>query len=576
MNHILTSLLQDLRAATSFENAAVVLLDVLQQLTEDHLTISDFKNTGKTLRSLVHLRPAGGYRGLVLLESGANQAAQFEKAILGPSLFSSATTWTLIEQRASAIAVDVRKGQLWLLRDRSMVDFSSLKQSLPHLAESQTLQHLLDRGTTHVLAIPMNGPGNSLHGMISIETNCLQAVGPEFVWSACYETLQLVADVATPILIALPLHTSAAIRNDPQLPVVGASMENLVNLLKVFADQDETILLTGATGVGKSRLAAWCHAHSKRRNKLFQTVDLMTVPQDMQMAELFGWKKGSFTGAIGSQQGCVARAEGGTLFIDEIDKLSLQAQAGLLQLLETRRYRVLGDPGELRKANVRFIIGTNTDLKTAVAEGRFREDLYFRINVLPVRVPSLNERLDEIADWGRFMAIRHHQETGYQGSAALNADAALTLSNYSWPGNLRQLDNVIRRAYAIALIDHNSDQGDLIISLPHIEQALGFETSGETPSLLSALRIAARTYAEEALRRAEYHAEHDDLLDLNYTSVFRGLVLQAVFERLNDLKQVYITFGQERLISSRNHTKHFRNELEKVEQFSRLLDKNVD
>src|SRR5206468_257763 len=130
---------------------------------------------------------------------------------------------------------------------------------------------------------------------------------------------------------------------DPLLPVVGPSMEGLINLLRVFSRQEETVLISGPTGTGKSRLARWCHAQSPRRERTFETVDLQTVPVDIQMAALFGWRKGAFTGAVGDQAGWVEQADGGTLFLDEVDKLSLSAQAGLLQLLEERRYRVLGD-----------------------------------------------------------------------------------------------------------------------------------------------------------------------------------------------------------------------------------------
>ena len=159
--------------------------------------------------------------------------------------------------------------------------------------------------------------------------------------------------------------------------------------------------MLGPTGAGKSRLARWCHSRSQRKERPFEAVDLMTIPEDMQMAELFGWKRGAFTGAVSDHAGCIARAEGGTLFIDEIDKLSLKSQAGLLSFLETRDYRRLGDPASAQKADVRLIIGTNADLKKSVEAGEFREDLYYRINVLPVHLPPLADRADEIPAWGR-------------------------------------------------------------------------------------------------------------------------------------------------------------------------------
>ena len=163
---------------------------------------------------------------------------------------------------------------------------------------------------------------------------------------------------------------------DPLLPVVGQEMSRILTYLKIFVEHNETILISGDTGVGKSRLALWCHENSVRKNGPLEVLDLSTIPEEMQMAELFGWKKGAFTSAISDHQGAIFRAEKGTLFIDEINKLSLKAQAGLLQLLESNRFRPLGDSSPTQKADIRFIIGTNIPLKILVERGAFREDLY--------------------------------------------------------------------------------------------------------------------------------------------------------------------------------------------------------
>src|SRR5262249_7450564 len=151
--------------------------------------------------------------------------------------------------------------------------------------------------------------------------------------------------------------------------------------------------------------------------------------------ELFGWRKGAFTGALKDNPGALGRAEGGTLFIDEVDKLSLRAQTGLLHVLEERMYRPLGDPGSERPANVRFIAGTNANLSQAVKEGRLREDLYYRINVLPVQLPPLAERRDEVAAWAIFMARRRHEESYAGGQAELSQGAIAVLIAEPWPGN---------------------------------------------------------------------------------------------------------------------------------------------
>src|SRR5262249_23145946 len=150
---------------------------------------------------------------------------------------------------------------------------------------------------------------------------------------------------------------------DQFLPVVGPAMTPLVEMLRIFAEQEETVLLTGPTGAGKSRLARWCHQHSRRAKGQFEILDLATVPEDLQLADLFGWKRGACTGAARDTAGAVTRAAGGTLFIDEIDKLSMRAQAGLLRVFEERRYRPLGEGASDRAADVRFIVSTNANVR---------------------------------------------------------------------------------------------------------------------------------------------------------------------------------------------------------------------
>src|SRR5262249_55915466 len=140
---------------------------------------------------------------------------------------------------------------------------------------------------------------------------------------------------------------------DDLLPVIGAATAKIVEVLRVFAQQEETLCITGPTGAGKSRLARWCHARSKRHTRPFEILDLLGVSEELQAGELFGWRKGAFTGAIHDPPGAVARAQGGTLFIDEIDKLTFKTQASLLRLLEERAYRPLGERAGDRRADVR-------------------------------------------------------------------------------------------------------------------------------------------------------------------------------------------------------------------------------
>ena len=567
----ITTLIQTLRCYTSFEDAAVIVLRLMLQLVDNALQTSNYQKSAKLQRGIMHLRPTGGYRGLVVFDYKKNALIIPKQEAVNAAIYSSATTWRLIETHANAIAVDVSLGQ-FEIADDSTINVIDNDNLAPAAFEGlASLQRFSNRGTTHLYAIPLLGPGNTIHGIVSLEVRCRSAIGRHFIWSDCAKKLQLIADLATPTLIALPLHTAPTITGDPKLPVIGASMTNLINLLKVFTQQDETILISGPTGTGKSRLAAWCHTQSLRSDGPFLTLDLLSVPEEMQMGELYGWKKGAFTGAVKDQQGCVTRAEGGTLFIDEIDKLSLKAQASLLQLLETRQYRVLGEPGSSKNANIRFIIGTNADLKEAVAEGNFREDLYYRINVLPVRLPPLAERKDEIPAWADFMITRRHEEVGKNGTAKLSADATLVLIHYLWPGNLRQLDNVLRRAYAMALADGQFTDNTIIINKTHIDNALNFETNRKDDVLIAALQHAAAAYVDEAI----LFAERGETLDIKHIGVLRGLVLETALQRFKDLKKVYQLFGHHRLLAGRNHTQDYRRETGKVKQLGELLGRVI-
>jgi DNA-binding NtrC family response regulator len=391
----------------------------------------------------------------------------------------------------------------------------------------------------------------------ALETHETTAPDPEPIRREASPRLQLVVDKDAPSSRAMPPRPGASAEPDEYLPVVGASMASLVAMLRVFARQDETILLSGPTGVGKSRLARWCHECSERRQSRFESIDLMTVPEELQMAELFGWRKGAFTNAVKDNPGCLARAEGGTLFIDEVDKLSLKAQAGLLQVLEERTYRALGEAGNEQRANVRFIVGTNANLLEAVHQGTFREDLYYRINVLPVRVPSLDERRDELGAWARYMLERHHREKNPTGTARLSLAGEQLLEQGSWPGNLRQLDNIIRRAYTLALVELGGTSEDLELREPHIQRALEYEGGTSTSSLAEALCQAARAFVLEAQRRRAP-------LDIDLAESFRGFVLAEAVQKVGR-EEAFRLVGRESLVKGRNHVKALKQELKKAE-----------
>ena len=483
---------------------------------------------------MLHLRPGGGYRGLVVHELSTSAG----------SPVPSATLWRLVSERGAAVPFDVR-----------MNAWGETVDAAPGRDIAESVMLLRERDVTHVLAVPMRSADGSLTGMVTFEADCPRGTGEKNFWGGAVDELQVWIDVATPALLQLAPKAVDTRREHPLLPVVGASMSPLVALLDIFASQPETLLLTGQTGTGKSRMAAYCHAQSGRSGGPFVHLDLQTVPEEMQMAELFGWKRGAFTGAVADKPGAVERADKGTLFLDELDKLSLKAQAGLLQLLETRKWRRLGDRGGENTADVRFIVGSNIALRAAVAKGDFREDLYYRINVLPVNLPALDERADEIPGWAFYMAERRHVEGGLPGAVTVTAEAAALLAGRRWPGNLRQLDNVVRRAYAISLTGLTPD--GVTLSGAHVERALAFEGSGggaeRVGGLAEALGLAARSYLGAV-----------DPPTLDDADLFRGVLLAEAVAQFGGVKEAYVALGRESTVQSRNHQREYRKALDVV------------
>jgi len=558
----IAALLTSLRAARTFEDACAATLRPMLAVAAEALAHSPFGARGRILRGLVHLRPDGGYRQLVVLERRADKKQGGDGWTIhhNPDLLPSATAWRFVAGERCSVSIDVALGKVEPNRAGSQAVFE--KPPAPFGSE-ESIQRMLGRDATHVLVVPLCAPGGAVDGMISLEASCQAAVGQEFVWRSVDEKLQLLAEVALPHLSRLPVGAAASARVDEFLPVVGKSTAGLIEMLGVFARQEETILIGGPTGAGKSRLARWCHEQSQRRGKRFEVLDLVTIPEELQAGELFGWRKGAFTGAVKENAGCLERAEGGTLFIDEIDKLSLKAQAGLLGVLEERRYRPLGEGVGDRRADVRFMVGANADLQAAVRAGTFREDLFYRINVLPVKLPPLGERRDEIGGWARYMLERRHREAGADGPATIDADVEPLLTARDWPGNLRQLDNIVRRAYTLALLEAGGAPSTVALGRRHVERALQYESSAApSRSLVDLMAVAADAFVTAAEKKG---------LDLDLADAFRGFVLGCAVERAGDRDAAFRLVGKEQLVKNRNHHKALKRELERVAELARAV-----
>jgi DNA-binding NtrC family response regulator len=559
----LITLLERLAIARTFEDATATLLQATLDVAEETLAASPYAG-GRILRAMVHLRPDDGYVHLVGLEA-ARDGARGALAQGGGMHLPSATAWRWVEEHARSVEIDLVAGAVKLLAGPTLEELPALK-----LDGQGSLALLVDRDVTHLFVVPLRAPGGPIDGMLCVEAQCQEAIGEPFPWGACDPPLETLAAAAGAYVTRLPVTPVEKSATDPLLPVVGASMGRVIAMLRVFAEQEETLLLSGPTGAGKSRLARWCHERSRVPGP-FEVLDLATVPEELQLAELFGWRKGAFTDAARDTPGALMRAEGGTLFIDEIDKLSLRAQAGLLRVLEEKKFRQLGAGSAEREARVRFVIGTNGDLHALARRGQFREDLYYRINVLPVRVPCLRDRADEIVPWARYMLQRR---AGVEGVRIL-PEAARLLAAEPWPGNLRQLDNIVRRAHALSLITRGGADAEPTLGPEDVARALAYEHDGKgsPTSVLELWERAAEAFVTEAERRA---LAGEPRLDLDLVEAFKGQVIEMARRRLGgdekeSVRRAYLLLGKEGTVESRNQGAHHRRELEKLHEARRIL-----
>jgi two-component system nitrogen regulation response regulator GlnG len=232
------------------------------------------------------------------------------------------------------------------------------------------------------------------------------------------------------------------------IPLVGRSpaMQELYRALARLMQTDLTVMITGESGTGKELVARALHDYGKRRRGPFVPVNMAAIPRDLIESELFGHEKGSFTGAMQRASGRFEQAEGGTLFLDEIGDMPMDAQTRLLRVLQQGEYTTVGGRTPI-KTNVRIIAATNKDLRGAIRQGLFREDLFFRLNVVPLRLPPLRERSEDISDLVRHFFTLVEKE-GLPRKQIDNA-ALEKLKRHRWPGNVRELENMVRRLAAL-------------------------------------------------------------------------------------------------------------------------------
>jgi len=300
---------------------------------------------------------------------------------------------------------------------------------------------------------------------------------------------------------ASPAAEEAPAVPEEKLPLIGRSpaMQEIYRVLARLMSTDLTVMITGESGTGKELVAKALHDYGKRRSGPFIAINMAAIPRELIESELFGHEKGAFTGATNRYAGRFEQAQGGTLFLDEIGDMPLEAQTRLLRVLQEGEYTTVGGRQRLR-ADVRIIAATHRDLRQLVRQGLFREDLYYRLNVVPIRLPPLRERREDIPE-----LVQHFLSQGFAvglPQKSLDAAALERLKRHRWPGNVRELENVIRRLsalYAQEVIGVDVIEAELAEAAPGV-------VSEEAPPADESLSAAV----ERHLRT--YYSAHKDIL----------------------------------------------------------------
>jgi DNA-binding NtrC family response regulator len=319
---------------------------------------------------------------------------------------------------------------------------------LPGMDGRQVLQAALDR-YPDIIAIVITGFGTVKDAVEAIKQGAADFITKPFQFDALLHVVRSALEQRR--LKSENAYLRSQLEDRYRIAgLVGRSrvMRDLFQLLETVAATASTVLIMGETGTGKELAARAIHHSSPRRANRFVAINCSAIPETLLEAELFGHVRGAFTGAIGTRQGRLEQAHRGTLFLDEIGTMSPALQAKLLRVLQEREFERVGDSHTI-KIDVRVIAATHSDLARMVAEGAFREDLFYRLNVIPVRLPPLRQRREDIPLLVQHFLQRLTAESG-RGTVTVSQEAMRRLMAYHWPGNVRQLENAIERALAFS------------------------------------------------------------------------------------------------------------------------------
>jgi transcriptional regulator with GAF, ATPase, and Fis domain len=279
--------------------------------------------------------------------------------------------------------------------------------------------------------------------------------------------------------------------------IVGTSsaLQTVLTRISKVAPTDSTVLITGETGTGKELVARAIHRRSNRGSRAFVSVNCAAVPRDLIASELFGHEKGAFTGAVQRRLGRFELAEGGTIFLDEVGELSADTQVALLRVLQEREFERVGGRQPIR-VHVRVVAATNRDLKAAVANGTFREDLYYRLNVFPLEMPPLRARRTDIPLLVEYFIDRYGRKAG-KNIRRVDKKTLQLLQSYPWPGNIRELQNIIERSVIVCETDTFTVDESWLSQQSHTER------SNNKMHLSQKLAAREKEVIEEALRESQ-------------------------------------------------------------------------
>ncbi len=294
------------------------------------------------------------------------------------------------------------------------------------------------------------------------------------------------------------------------------AMQQVLTLIKKVAPTPTTVLITGESGVGKEVVARTIHSHSFSKDNVFLPVNCSAIPETLLESQLFGYVKGAFTGAVNSQEGLFQRARGGTIFLDEIGEMPLSLQPKLLRVLEEKTVMPVGSANPV-KVNVRILTATNRDLNAAVESGRFRDDLYYRLNVFEIHIPPLRRRLEDLPGLVEYLIHRHNVEMkmNYKG---VDSATMRILMSLPWKGNIRELDNVLERAMILG-------NGEWIspADLPGHQSSAADDLSMED-NLTKAVELYEKSHIERTLGKAGGDKiRAAELLGLSLSTLYRKI-----------------------------------------------------